>query len=345
GQMEYTYFPVTLDQLGSTIRWHDLVEGTFNLGNLRITACYMNHPAVTLGYRFEIGGAEVVYATDHEPHLVNLDARSPSVTADVQSLSAHPEDWRHVEFLAGADLVIHDAQYTLEEYPSKIGWGHTPVERAVDFAVAAGNKRLAIFHHDPLRDDDTLDRLVEVCRQRAAACGSPLEVFGAAEGQIIDLPEGEMSLPLEIGPSAFRVAPDDGHSTHPKTILIIDDEPDIVRLLTVSLRPEGFRLLSTNDGEAALRLAHDEMPDLILLDWKLPTRNGLDICRAIRAAGDQRLREVPIVMLTGRAGPEETTAGFAAGATDYLTKPFTPAHVRSRVREWLLRARAGSLTG
>src|SRR5262249_62277876 len=91
------------------------------------------------------------------------------------------EDERHVEWLTGADLVIHDAQYTVAEYPQRMNWGHTPAEWAVAYAMAAGAKRLALFHHAPQRDDPALDRLLEVCRQRAA--GSGLAVFAAAEGQ------------------------------------------------------------------------------------------------------------------------------------------------------------------
>src|SRR5262249_56169011 len=101
-------------------------------------------------------------------------ARAPALAGPPP---VHREDQRHVEFLAGADLVIHDAQYTAAEYPKKITWGHTPVEWAVDYALAAGAKRLALFHHDPLRDDDALDGLVEICRQRVGAAGPRLDGF------------------------------------------------------------------------------------------------------------------------------------------------------------------------
>ena len=68
GQMEYAYFPVTLDQLGATIRYHEIVEGAFDVGSVRVVARYLNHPALALGYRLEAGGVSIVYATDHEPH-------------------------------------------------------------------------------------------------------------------------------------------------------------------------------------------------------------------------------------------------------------------------------------
>ncbi|HET6365958.1 MAG TPA: MBL fold metallo-hydrolase, partial [Pseudomonadales bacterium] len=189
GQMEYNYFPVTLAQLGATIRFHNLAEGHFAVGGVQVTTQYLNHPALALGYRLQSGGKVVVYSADHEPHAPNPAARSAGEPAK------HGEDQRHVEFLADADLVIHDAQYTVEEYPQKAGWGHTPAEWAVDYAVAARVKRLALFHHDPLRDDRALERLVETCRRRAGAAGSALQVFAAAEGQEIRLLEGDATAP------------------------------------------------------------------------------------------------------------------------------------------------------
>ena len=106
GQMEHIYFPVTLDELGASVLYHDLVEGSFEIDDIRITTRYLNHPALTLGYRMEMGSACVVYACDHEPH-----SRLPG-----QKAQMHELDRRHSEFLADADLVIHDAQFTDKEY-------------------------------------------------------------------------------------------------------------------------------------------------------------------------------------------------------------------------------------
>jgi CheY-like chemotaxis protein/phosphoribosyl 1,2-cyclic phosphodiesterase len=338
GQMEYTYFPVTLEQLGATIRYHNLIEGSFAVGGVRVTAQYLNHPALSLGYRLEAGGVSIVYSTDHEPHGRSQpdapDGSGPSYAAPV-----HREDRRHVAFLAGADLVIHDAQYTIAEYASKVGWGHTTAEWAVDFAAAAGAKRLALFHHEPLRDDDSLERLLEVCRARAAAQGSGLEVLAAAEGLTLDFPEravyaaapGEEATATLTGAVVAAAA---------ETVLIVDDDLDIVDVLKMALRSEGVRLVAAHDGDSALRLAGEEHPALILVDWQLPDRDGLEVCRAIRAASDPALKRVPVVMLTAQSAAEDAAAGFAAGATDYLTKPFSTAHLRSRVRGWLQRSRA-----
>jgi CheY-like chemotaxis protein len=232
--------------------------------------------------------------------------------------------------------VVHDATYTSEEYKDRVGWGHSTVEYAVDMAMAARARRLALFHHAPLRDDDAVDRLVADCRAHVRAVGLDLEVFAAAEGQVIELPERAV-LEAPVGgregeTARFRMA------TSIKTVLIVDDAADGVTLLAQALRAEGLRLLSASDGEVALKIARAERPDLILLDWRLPGRDGLDVCRTLRAEADPRLRDVPVVLITAQTEPEHIAAGFAAGATDYLTKPFRIAHVRSRVRGWLLRA-------
>lgn len=113
-----------------------------------------------------------------------------------------------------------------------------------------------------------------------------------------------------------------------------------MRLLTLTLRQEGYRLVTAADGDSALALARAERPALVLLDWTMPGIDGLAVCRAIRADADPRVRALPVVLLTARAAAEDTAAGFASGVTDYLTKPFNPAYVRSRVRAWLMRASA-----
>ena len=329
GQMEYDYFPVTLGQLGATIRFHDLAEGPFSIGSVRVTAQYLNHPALALGYRIESGGASVVYSVDHEPHTPNpagIPGEPPT----------HIEDRRHVDLLAGADLVIHDAQYTIAEYPQRTGWGHTPAEWAVDYGMAADARRLALFHHDPLRSDEALDALVETCRARAVAAGSALEVFAAAEGQVVQLAEGR------TGAQRPDHAPASGADPGSHSVLIADDDPTIVQLLTLTLEPDGFRVVTAHDGPSALRRAALERPSLILLDWQMPGSDGIEVTRALRNHDDPALRDVPIVLITSQSGAENTAAGFAAGVTDYLTKPFRPAHVRARVQAWLQRQRGGA---
>jgi CheY-like chemotaxis protein/phosphoribosyl 1,2-cyclic phosphodiesterase len=330
GQQEYRYFPVTMAALNATIRFHDLAEGELLAGGIHVTACYLNHPAVTLGYRLRAGKAEVVYATDHEPHWIH------PAEDGADAVGIHHEDQRHVDFMSGAGLVIHDAQYRLTDFPAKAGWGHTPAEEAVDYCMAAGVKQLALFHHDPLRDDEQVDRLVERCSLRAAA--SPLRIFAAAEGQEVILSEGRRAAvpePERLQPFVAPVTPE------AETVLVVDDDADIVNLIAESLADDGFHVVGATTGEEALRLARDSRPDMILLDWLLPGPDGLEICRRLRQSDDPAARRVPIVIMTGRSAGEDVARGFEAGASDYLVKPFTPAYIRSRVRDWLLRQSDG----
>jgi CheY-like chemotaxis protein/phosphoribosyl 1,2-cyclic phosphodiesterase len=332
GQMQRTYFPVPLGDLAATIRYHELTEGAFDVDAVRVTTRYLNHPAPALGYRLETDGVTVVYATDHEPH----SRHHPD--AHGEAARVHREDERHIEFLAGADLLIHDSTYTLEEYPAKLSWGHTPAEWAVDFAVAARARRLALFHHEPSRTDRALDALLARCRQRLPARDAP-EVFAAAEGQqLVVVRPG--ARPAEAGPMLAATAhrPRPAHET---TILVADDDPDVMAVLVETLEPEGYRVLTAADGNAALDLARKERPDIVVLDWMMPGLDGLSVCRALRREDDPRLAEVPVVLITGRVDAQDTAAGFTAGVTDYLTKPFKPTYLLARLQSWLIRSQGG----
>jgi two-component system phosphate regulon response regulator PhoB len=210
----------------------------------------------------------------------------------------------------------------------------------VDYALAAHAKRLALFHHDPLRDDDALDRLVEICRQRVVSAGGDLDVFAAAEGQVLELKgQGRSVSPLN---RAVKAEVTDHVPAIATTVLIADGDPAIVQLLVESLQTDGLHLLTAADGETALRMAHAERPALMLLDSHMPRLEGVDVVRTLRGDADPYFRTVPVVLMTANAGPENTATGFAAGVTDYLLKPFAPSLVRARVRAWLLRGDAST---
>jgi two-component system, OmpR family, alkaline phosphatase synthesis response regulator PhoP len=117
------------------------------------------------------------------------------------------------------------------------------------------------------------------------------------------------------------------------TILVVDDEPHIVRLVRDYLEHSGFAVLTAVDGPTALRTARTIQPDLVVLDLGLPGLDGLDVARALRREG-----EVPIIMLTARAEESDKLVGLELGADDYLTKPFSPKELVARVRAVLRRA-------
>ena len=119
-------------------------------------------------------------------------------------------------------------------------------------------------------------------------------------------------------------------------ILVVDDEPKIVKQARDYLEKSGFRVLTAGDGQTALAIARHEHPDLIVLDLNLPHMDGLDICRALR-----RESEVPIIMLTARVAEADRLIGLELGADDYITKPFSPRELVARVRAVLRRVRGG----
>ena len=111
-------------------------------------------------------------------------------------------------------------------------------------------------------------------------------------------------------------------------VLIVEDEVDQVTLLTYNLEKEGFRTVASYDGEEALLVAAEQKPDLILLDWMLPHRSGLEVCRQLRRSA--RTRDLPIIMLTARGEETDRVRGLDSGADDYLVKPFELKEVDAR---------------
>ncbi len=178
GQMESAYFPVDFADLGGHIEPADLGDGHRVIEGVDVTCVQQNHPGTSWAYAFAKNGCRVVYATDSE-----IDGQLP----DPAAVRANPAAPRAVpaslvEFCRGADLLIADAQYTDDDYPTKVGWGHARASTVVDLAVQAGVKQLALYHHDPMRTDPQVDVIVDDCRKRAQSQGSEVFIFAAREG-------------------------------------------------------------------------------------------------------------------------------------------------------------------
>ena len=118
------------------------------------------------------------------------------------------------------------------------------------------------------------------------------------------------------------------------TVLVVDDEPHVVRLVKANLEPSGYRILTATDGEQALRVVQSESPDLVILDIMLPKMDGYEVCRRIR-----EFSPVPVIMLTARSAELDLVHGFDMGADDYLTKPFAANELLVRVRAVLRRSK------
>lgn len=127
----------------------------------------------------------------------------------------------------------------------------------------------------------------------------------------------------------------------PATILVVEDEPSIQELIAASLQHAGHLTLRADTAEDAVRLVNETLPDVVLLDWMLPGMSGIQYARRLR--GDERTRDLPIIMLTARSEEHDKVSGLEAGADDYLTKPFSPRELQARIKA-VLRRRAPQMT-
>ena len=311
GQMQYKYFPVTLEQLTAQVAFHDLVEGSFEIGDLRITTQYLNHPALTLGYRIEGDGVSVVYACDHEPFDPTL--------ADGGDVSASRGDARHVQFLAGADLVIHDAQYLPAEYPSRRGWGHSTAEYAVTVAAAAQVGTLVLTHHDPDHSDELVEAKLAAARSAAQATGFSGEVLVAAEGDTVD-----------VRPTLHHAANGRARSTNAE---YVPAAADLLACVVLAAADPSVRdAVATAVSEEALPLvdADDDVPGaqpnaVVVLDRDDPA--------SVRAALRNRMADRVVLAVTrGRPGWDSDV-----NIVDWLVWPSSIGHIRTKLRAALLR--------
>jgi len=165
-------FPVHLRDLPNVV-CHEVPCPAFDIGPFRIRTSLICHPGPTVGYRIESDDGIVAYLCDHEPALGLPNDQWPS------------SDWiSGYDIAANADLLIHDAQYTDEEYECCIGWGHSTYRHAFEFAARVGAKRIVPFHHDPSHDDEMLDRLFD---HAVAAFKCPFLASPGREGATFEL--------------------------------------------------------------------------------------------------------------------------------------------------------------
>lgn len=306
GQMNYDYFPVSLEQLAADIAYHDLVEGAFCVDEVAVTTQYLNHPALTLGYRLEADGCRIAYLSDHEPF-------DPALAAG-GDLLASPDDARHVRFMAGADLVIHDAQYTAREYADRRGWGHSTVEYAVAAARLAGAGKLVLFHHDPGRSDGDLDEVLEAL---AGGAGGT-EVIAAAEGQVLGL-----AARRESAPSGFDAdAPAVVSTNEPEVRTVLAALPDgamagVVRSAAEDAGLDVERMPAVWFGELA-------PSSVVVMDCDQPDAEET-LARLAHVGGDRR----PVVLAVTRHRPPLRSV---PGVTEWLVWPASPAHVKAKLQ-------------
>jgi phosphoribosyl 1,2-cyclic phosphodiesterase len=166
-------FPIDLRGVPAHVTFRDVPREPWAIDDLSLTASLVVHPGPTVGFRVETAAASFAYLPDHEPALAGVIAETP-------------REWISGAALAdGVDVLLHDAQYSEEEYEERIGWGHSSVADAVAFARAVAAERLLLFHHEPLHDDRSLDELEAHARSLAGSNGP--EPTLAREGMVVEV--------------------------------------------------------------------------------------------------------------------------------------------------------------
>jgi phosphoribosyl 1,2-cyclic phosphodiesterase len=167
-------FPVRLRDFPCQLTLHDVPLGSFKVGGFEVMANLVCHPGPTIGYRIIEGASSMAYLPDHEPALGARD------------FPGDPEWLSGFAVAADVDLLIHDSQYSADEYPERVGRGHSAIPHTLAFAAVTGVKRLVTFHHDPSHDDVVLDRLLDEVRRGPAL---PFELVPGTEGASFQIGE------------------------------------------------------------------------------------------------------------------------------------------------------------
>ncbi len=165
-------FPIDLRDLPARVRFRDVPRERWAIGGATLAAALVIHPGPTVGFRVETAESSFAYLPDHEPALAGFADR--------------PIDWiSGGSIAANVDLLVHDAQYSEDEYEAKVGWGHSSMVDAVAFKHAVGARRLVLFHHDPLHTDDSLAALEE--RAKSLVGSNEEQPSLAREGMVFEL--------------------------------------------------------------------------------------------------------------------------------------------------------------
>lgn len=193
-QMRAPYFPVETETWLADVEYRKLTEGTLKHGPIQVQHFNVHHPGTTFGYRIQAAGKTIVYVSDNELLFLDQPINERLGKSDMDEKEQallekmkEEEKWSALKFMMDADILIHDAQYTPEDYASKRGWGHSCYIDTVNSAIDARARSLYLYHLDPNYPDEMIDRLhdhaLRIIRERS----SDLECHVAREGLTVDL--------------------------------------------------------------------------------------------------------------------------------------------------------------
>lgn len=178
GQLDREYFPVQMEDMQSYLKFRQLAENPMPIGSALVSWEFSQHPGATVGYKIEIEDKKIVWVPDNE-FLQGYTGPPEDITRDHPLVEPYG---RMIDFLADADVVIHEAQYTCEEYPKKVRWGHSSVSNACVLMKLAGVRNWVVTHHDPMHDDALLDTKLQLTRQILERIGHEMQVTHGYDG-------------------------------------------------------------------------------------------------------------------------------------------------------------------
>ena len=294
------------------------------LGSAAITTHYLNHTLMAMAYKITAGGRSVVYATDTEPFSQQPRAWESSNTRKFM----HKGDAALADFVSGCDVLILDTQYTAHEYPSKLGWGHSTVDYAIDIAISGGVNTLVMFHHEPTRIDTAMTVLEQLAQRRVREEMPELEVYAAAEGLSLEMEDA----PGHELPAAERRLPE----FHPRVrIAVVGSSEDFMSVAWKALAQDHYDVVALN-GLSSPRTQDlaDFQPHLVVLEHG---PEGWD-SEAQKLISLENRSHVPVISVIPAGRFEYAQEAFDQGAADVIIEPFVATQLRSRVDSWLMRS-------
>ena len=178
GQLDRAYFPVQMEDMRAQLEFKNLGDEPLTIGGCRVSWGYTVHPSPTVGYKIEVGNRCLAYVPDNE-FLKGYLGPPDALSMAEERVAIHAG---LIEFLTGVDVLIHEAQYTNQEYPKKVGWGHTSLANACLLVKLCAAKKWIVTHHDPLHDDIFLGHKLTLTRQLLARLGCASQVEHAYDG-------------------------------------------------------------------------------------------------------------------------------------------------------------------
>jgi phosphoribosyl 1,2-cyclic phosphodiesterase len=191
-QMQAPYFPVGTETWVAKINYIEPRDTKISSGPIDITYYGVHHPGITYGYKIKANNKTIVYVSDNECQFLDksIKQKITEFSEEEQEMfeAMNREEYEYeLQTIRGADILIHDAQYTPEDYETKRGWGHSCYVDVVNYAIDAEVKELYLYHHDPYNDDNAIDNIYERCQEIIKKRDSSLKCYIAREGMEIDL--------------------------------------------------------------------------------------------------------------------------------------------------------------